>query len=109
MFIFSHRVQSPDFPHPQRDNNACMHLFSSTAPFDWTPGLPYDDSADLAQYLPKARAGKLIEILREAHGWFGKDTQAQALAAAEAEGKGWEDAFDLQPDVPFPERPENMQ
>lgn len=46
---------------------------------------------------------RLLEILREAHAWFGKETQEAAKAA------GWEDAFDLQPDVPFPERPENME
>lgn len=79
-----------------------------TAPFDWTPGLPYDDTVDLTPYLPTERATRLLEILREAHRWFGKDTQAQAKAEEGGEG-GWADAYDLQPDVPFPERPENMQ
>lgn len=82
---------------------------SHAAPFDWTPGLPYDDSVDLSPYLPNDRAEKLLDILREAHRRFGKDTQAEALAEAEGKGLGWADAFDLQPDVPFPERPENMQ
>ena len=42
--------------------------------------------------------------MREAHLWLGKDTQEAAAKGLE----GSEDAYDLQPDLPHPERPENM-
>ena len=74
--------------------------------FDWTPGVPYDPARgrqDLIPYLPANRAERLLCILREAHYWFGKET-SEKVGLDEREKEGWADAYDLQPDVPFPER-----
>ena len=76
------------------------------AVFDWTPGLPYDPSGphlDLTSFLPAHRAERLLCILREASYWFGKET-AEKVELDPREKEGWVDAYDLQPDVPFPER-----
>jgi hypothetical protein len=76
------------------------------AVFDWTPGLPYDPSGphlDLTPFLPAHRAERLLCILREASYWFGKET-TEKVELDPREKEGWVDAYDLQPDVPFPER-----
>ena len=43
-------------------------------PFDWTPGLDFDPSDDYSPYLPEGRREEVMEILKEAHQWLGKDT-----------------------------------
>lgn len=75
--------------------------------FDWTPGLSYDPDEDVEAYLvgyPKRE--RLLEILAEAHSWFGKANQ-ESLPQEVKESKGFLPAYNLQPDVPFPERVPN--
>lgn len=73
--------------------------------FDWTPGLPYDPSEqeELAPFLPAPRRERLLCILREASSWFGKETSRNRGVGLQ-EQEGWTDAYNLQPDIPFPER-----
>lgn len=73
-------------------------------PFDWTPGNPFtsSDADELATYLPAERRDTVLEILREAHSWLGQDSPPVDEAVRE-EG-GWDPAYDMQPDKPFPER-----
>jgi hypothetical protein len=95
--------------------------------FDWVPGNPYDPADDdkLRPVLPEARADRILEILKvrpcpissvvcgmmlylgrwlqEAHEWMGKDTKDQVSEEVRRQG-GWDAAYDMQPDKPFPER-----
>ena len=76
-------------------------------PFDWTPGLPYNESVDVVPYLPDSRQERILAILREAHYWLGKDTQAHVKDPT-VDTTEWEPSYNMQPDLPFPERPENQ-
>ena len=75
-------------------------------PFDWTPGLPYNNSIDVSPYLPDHRRERLLAILREAEYWFSKATQGN-VKDPNVNTVDWEPSYNMQPDIPFPERPEN--
>ena len=45
---------------------------------------------------------QVLEVLKEAHGWLCKENEAEVRKTLGS--RGWLSAFDLQPDVPFPER-----
>lgn len=45
---------------------------------------------------------QVLEVLEEAHEWLCHKNEGAVRAAIEE--RGWQSAFDLQPDVPFPER-----
>lgn len=45
---------------------------------------------------------KVLEVLKEAHEWLCKENAPEVRKTLEQ--RGWLAAFDLQPDVPFPER-----
>lgn len=46
--------------------------------------------------------GQVLEVLKEAHEWLCKENEAEVRKTLGS--RGWLSAFDLQPDVPFPER-----
>lgn len=45
---------------------------------------------------------KVLEVLKEAHEWLCKENEEKVRKTLEE--RGWLASFDLQPDVPFPER-----
>lgn len=45
---------------------------------------------------------KVLEVLKEAHDWLCKENEPEVRKTLEK--RGWLAAYDLQPDVPFPER-----
>ena len=54
------------------------------------------DSCSLVLFL------QVLKVLKEAHEWLCKENEAEVRKNLES--RGWLSAFDLQPDVPFPER-----
>lgn len=46
---------------------------------------------------------QVLEVLKEAHEWLCKENESAVRKTLEE--RGWNAAYDLQPDVPFPERP----
>lgn len=73
-------------------------------PFDWTPGLDFSeqDVDELLPRLPEDRRAEVVAMMRELHAWVGKDSPPVDPAVREA--GGWDPAYDMQPDKPFPER-----
>lgn len=55
------------------------------------------DSRHLVLYL------QVLEVIKEAHEWLCEENEQEVRKTLEQ--RGWLAAFDLQPDVPFPERP----
>lgn len=45
---------------------------------------------------------QVLEVLKEAHEWLCKENEAEVRKTLGS--RGWLSAFDLQPDVPYPER-----
>lgn len=45
---------------------------------------------------------KVLDVLKEAHDWLCKENEPEVRKTLER--RGWLAAYDLQPDVPFPER-----
>mmetsp|Transcript_4313 Transcript_4313/g.6578 ORF Transcript_4313/g.6578 Transcript_4313/m.6578 type:complete len:105 (+) Transcript_4313:206-520(+) len=69
----------------------------------YVPGMPADPKIDLSLYLEASpHKEKVLMILKEAHEWFCKENEEKM--ESKLEERGWLAAFDLQPDVPYPER-----
>lgn len=45
---------------------------------------------------------QVLEVLKEAHDWLCQENEAEVRKTLEE--RGWLASYDLQPDVPFPER-----
>lgn len=45
---------------------------------------------------------KVLDVLKETHSWLCKENESEVRKTLEQ--RGWMASFDLQPDVPFPER-----
>lgn len=52
---------------------------------------------------PRSRSLQVLEVLKEAHEWLCKENEPAVRKTLEE--RGWNAAYDLQPDVPYPERP----
>eukprot|EP00904_Undaria_pinnatifida_P010039 jgi/Undpi1/6165/HiC_scaffold_20.g08649.m1 len=70
----------------------------------FTPGYPYRPDVDIEPHIPDScpNKTKVLKVLKEAHEWLCKENEAEVRKNLES--RGWLSAFDLQPDVPFPER-----
>ncbi|CAN0318645.1 unnamed protein product [Ectocarpus sp. 6 AP-2014] len=70
----------------------------------FTPGYPYRPDMDMEEHIPDScpNKAKVLEILKETHEWLCEDNEAEVRQTLEQ--RGWLPAFDLQPNVPFPER-----
>ena len=77
--------------------------------FSWVPGVPFTDARE-----PKVREAlkehpnreHVIQSLREAHQWLksGGCVKRGEAPIGDVDITTWEVAYDMQPDVPFPER-----
>ncbi|CAM9698797.1 unnamed protein product [Laminaria digitata] len=70
----------------------------------FTPGYPYRPDVDMEPHIPDScpNKAKVLEVLKEAHEWLCKENEAEVRKTLGS--RGWLSAFDLQPDVPYPER-----
>eukprot|EP00752_Nemacystus_decipiens_P010284 g9164.t1 len=70
----------------------------------FTPGYPYRADVDMDEFIPDTcpNKPKVLAILKETHDWLCKENEAEVRKTLEQ--RGWLAAFDLQPNVPFPER-----
>jgi len=81
--------------------------------FSWGPGIPYRPEREaqlLAAFGSNPRAAELIEAVKDAHELFrdgGCVKRGEVPSDVDADTlEYWQPAYDLQSDVPFPERPE---
>ncbi|CAN0129443.1 unnamed protein product [Scytosiphon promiscuus] len=88
-----------DKRNPDLSDEDNLEAFNS-----FTPGYPYRPDVDMAQFIPDTcpNKTKVLNILKETHEWLCRDNEAEVRKTLEQ--RGWLASFDLQPDVPYPER-----
>ncbi|CAN0171543.1 unnamed protein product [Pylaiella littoralis] len=91
--------QNMDKHKPELSDEENLKAFNS-----FTPGYPYRPDIDMEEHIPDTcpNKAKVLDILKETHDWLCKENEPEVRKTLEQ--RGWLAGFDLQPNVPYPER-----